>query len=241
MHPKSLLTLLAVGALCASSAACTDADETLLILQNQLPGEGCQIPSARTADFVPRGLIDTRGSIGYRFTPVVQSFAEVTSGTSRQQRIIVIEGANVDLSFQQDANGNSVGDGLPAAFTSFSLGFSGTIEPGGTAAFNFTILPFEVLEHLAPLLSPDGRQATQVRAEVSMFGTMSGGRVRSDPFLYWIDVCNGCLVNSVGSCATLPEDFEGELGGACNPTQDTARVDCCDAGGALVCPARQIL
>jgi hypothetical protein len=240
MRPTSLLTALAIGASCALTGACADGGETLLILQNQRPGdEECIVPAARTAEFVQRGIIDTRGSIGYLFTPVVQSFAEVGPSSSRQQRIVVVEGANVDLTLQDGALPE--GADINPVLTSFSQPFSGTIEPGGTASFIFTIVPIELIKAIEPQLD-GGRISAQVRADVSIFGKMGGGSVRSETFVYWVDVCDGCLVSSVGSCAALPADYEPvATGNACNPTQDTVQVDCCESGGALVCPAKPSL
>ncbi len=64
-----------------------------------------------------------------------------------------------------------------------------------------------------------------------MFGDLDGSDVESDPFIYPVEVCNGCMLIDNGDCAGLGDDFEGAQGGnPCNPLQDVP-VDCCTSGG----------
>jgi hypothetical protein len=76
-----------------------------------------------------------------------------------------------------------------------------------------------------------------VTAEVVVFGDLNGGDVESVPFFYPVDVCDGCLKIDRGPCSGLPDDFEPEQGGECNPLQDAAADCCTDADGDDVCPA----
>lgn len=216
------------GAICAAllSAACTDAGTTLIVLQNQEPGDGCTVSADRGSTFIPRGHIDARAEDGYLFTPLVQNVAEGTGNDS--QRILFVEGADISLSGDFDAD---------SGLTSFSQSFSGSLLPGDFASFAFVIIPEQLITQLGDSLGEGGSVA--VDAEITVFGTVDGGEVESQAFHYTVDVCDGCTVVDNGSCAALPDGFMADTGGACQPLQDGA-LDCCTASdGALVCPAVQ--
>jgi hypothetical protein len=214
------------GALVAAllSAACTDAGTTLIVLQNQEPGDGCTVSADRGAAFIPRGHIDARAEDGYLFTPLVQNVAEATSNDS--QRILFVEGADVDLSGDFTADGS---------LTSFSQAFSGSLLPGDLASFAFIIIPEQLVTQLGDSLAEGA--SVPVDAEITVFGTVDGGDVESQVFHYTVDVCDGCTTVNQGDCTALPDDFTAETGGNCQPLQDGS-IDCCtSSGGDLVCPA----
>ena len=172
---------------------------------------------------------------GYFFTPVVENTAQTVMGTSENQRLVTIKGAEVKL----DA---TLAGGDEFTFSSdslqnFTVRTSGSVEPdGGTISLGFEILGIDHIMELQSAVSPDA--PAQVIAKVVVFGELSDGGVESEPFEYPVTVCEGCLTVDVGACADLPADFETQLtGGECNPLQDAA-VECCtDADGNLVCPA----
>lgn len=214
----------ATAALLAS--ACTDAGTTLIVLQNQVPGEGCTVSADRSNQFFPRGRIDAAAEDGYLFTPLVQNVAEATQNDN--QRILFVEGADITLSGEFEADGS---------LTEFSQAFSGSLLPGDFASFAFIIVPEQLVRDLGESL-PDGGEVA-VNAEITIFGTVDGGSVESQPFKYTVDVCDGCTLIDNGSCAALPDGFEASNGGACQPLQD-GQLDCCTSSeGALVCPAVQ--
>jgi hypothetical protein len=222
MERKQRIRLCWTAALARAAGCTTESGESMVILQNQVPEAGCVIPGGATPTFRSRGVIDVESGDGYVFTPVVQSRVE------GDDRLIAVRGADVELTFPE--GDFSADEGL----TRFSQAFSGTIEPGGSAGFGFIIIPRGLLDRIGDDLGSGG--SMQVTAEVVVFGDLNGGDVESVPFIYPVDVCEGCLKIDNGDCGALPEGFEPSQGGECNLLQD-AIVDCCTAGGTEFCPA----
>src|SRR5690349_13970882 len=150
MHHRLAFATAAAASLLAS--ACTDAGNTLIVLQNQVPGNGCTVSADRSSDFIPRGRIDAAAEDGYLFTPLVQNVAESTGQDN--QRILFVEGADVTLSGDFEADGS---------LTSFSQAFSGSLLPGDLASFAFIIVPEQLVRQLGDAL-PDGGEVA-VNAE----------------------------------------------------------------------------
>ncbi len=231
MRHYAIAALALVGIL---ASGCAEQDSPVIVLNNGVPGPTC---SANPDDgaFYARGTIDTGAPRGYIFTPVLESFASTGPTVDRRQRLVYLAGAEVELTFQE---GLFAAGELGEELQRFTVRFSGTVEPdGGRAAVAFPIIPPEVLAALDAKLSP--QQATPVRAEVSVFGEMSGADVETPSFTYYLDVCKGCLITDLGSCAELPEGFmSGTMVNGCGIGQDDA-VECCTSGlGQRVCPAQ---
>jgi hypothetical protein len=224
MHHR--LAYIAAAAASLLASACTDAGNTLIVLQNQVPGDGCTVSADRSAEFIPRGRIDAAAEDGYLFTPLVQNVATATENDN--QRILFVEGADVTLSGDFEAD-----DSL----TSFSQAFSGSLLPGDLASFAFIIVPEQLVRDLGEALPDNGEIA--VNAEITVFGNVDGGDIESQPYKYTVDVCDGCTLIDNGPCTAIPAEFEGSTGGACQPLQD-GQIDCCTSSdGELVCPAVQ--
>ena len=213
---------------------CTEGGKSILILQNTIPGDGCEL-STSLAKFRSSGIIDVQSNTGYLFSPVIQNVA-VEEQTPVHFRIAVIEGANVELSFEEGLLDAGQLANI-SQFVNFSVRFSGVIQPnGGNTTFQFEILPKPVLDAIAPRLV-DAAARTRVRADVEVFGEMSNRTVKSNIYSYWIDVCNGCMTVDNGPCSELPTGFTPSPGGECNPLQDVF-LDCCTRTGLPpLCPA----
>jgi len=225
-------------ALFSGATGCVDSGEVLFIIQNQVPtrGEnGCVIPAARGTEFRGRGVVDTQGLFGYQVYPVAESRAEVVNGDSIA-RTVTVRGAEVSLEFQDDLfPPEALAEMKTNGLTEFTQRFSGSIDPtGGQATFTVNVLSPVLLQKLGGLVSGD--TITYAIATIRIVGTMGGGNIKSDPFEFPIDICNGCLIHDLGACDALPVGFSAAKGGECNPFQD-APVDCCTAGGSKICPA----
>lgn len=216
----STLTVL----LAALSAGCVanNADSPVAVLYNQQPGEGCSISSADTGAAIIRGNIDVQSPTGYLLTPVIKNFAQTTDYIDIEQRMAYLEGAVVTVTSNTGVD------------TSYTTYFGAVVEPdGGSAGMLFELIPRDLLVQVAPNLGDRGT----IQSTTRLFGVLGGGTLDTKEFPYAIDVCNGCLVNNLGSCATFTGEINNE-GGNCNPLQDTPVVDCCvDEAGSLVCPA----
>lgn len=220
------------GALVVLGAACTDGGDPLIILQNQVPGEGCTISASQSDSFISRGLIDTQADTGYIFNPIVQNNSVDVATSTAPPRIATIQGAEVSLTLQ---SGFSVS--VDGSLLHFTRKFGGTIQPdGGTTAFSFVILDKALLDAIGGSLAV-GDDPVEVDAKITVFGNQNGTSVESQPFYYPILVCNGCMQRTVGTCDTLASDFVPSTGGQCNALQDFY-TDCCTAAdGSLTCPA----
>ena len=217
-----------------TAGACADADSPVVVLDNVVPAPNCVIP-AEDYTFNARGRLDVAGGVGYLFTPVVQNFA--TSDTVEdRQRLAVVEGAELAITLP---DGLFAAGEVPAELLSFSSRFSTTIFPNNSvSSLAFVILPAELAELIAPKLVPG--QLVGVQIEIKIFGEIAGGEFESPPFVYWVDVCVDCVLQSVGSCAAPLPAGTGNFDqmNSCNPWQD-GFVECCESStGGLVCPAQ---
>ncbi len=235
-------TLLCAIAFSLCSSACTKSDSPLVILQNQVPEVGCLVTNSPTDTFFARGIIDTESTTGYRFFPVIQNNAAEIDGATGQ-RVAQIQGVDIKITLQPglfSAASPFAGDTIdpPPRLSDFTLRFSGSIQPGGsTASFDMVVLSKELLDAIGPRLS-NSDQRTFAMVELNVFGLMGGNDIEAQPFVYFIDICKGCMKIDVGSCAGLATDFTARNGGPCNQLQDVP-TDCCDVGSETEqCPAK---
>jgi hypothetical protein len=224
--------LLLAGTLSCQVACTADGAESMQIIRNQLPGEGCEISTTESGAYQPRGRIDVSSVNGYRFTPLVKSFAVIPENENTLRRIFV-EGANVDIVFQ-GSNQPTLGAGLENSIN-FRAPFSGSIEAGGSTAFDFDIVTRELLADLVDDVTPES--PVQIQASITVVGELDGDGIESNTFKYPVEVCDGCMTNQLGPCLGLSDEVEYSTGGVCNTKQDGA-LDCCTAeDGSLTCPA----
>lgn len=220
----------------AATAGCVadHSDSPVLILYNKVPGEDCTITSDDSGVGYARGSIDAQSSTGYLFTPLIKNYGQTTSAVSMEQRLAFLQGADIRLGldetvFPQDARQAWAGDDL----LNFSMGFSAVVDPnGGTTGMAFEIIPAPLLVGMRDYLGPE---PTSVQVSIDLFGTMGGGDFHSQTFNYWVDVCNGCTINDLGSCEEVGSVYN--TGGLCSPMQDTNVVDCCTSASGRICPA----
>ncbi len=230
------MTLILASALIAPLMGCVDAADSIVILNNQIPSEGCILKAGDNEPFFSRGqidVIDLNQTTGYLFTPVIKNLAEPNASSDS---LFFAEGAKVDLEFipeffsvdelaQLKTDGNS----------RFLQEFSGSVLAQNTGTFDFEIIPRTMLGAIAAKLQLG--DSTRVLAKVEIVGKLGGGGVSSQIFTYPVDVCNGCLANNLGTCDQVPLDFEVRVGGTCQPLQDGV-ADCCTRqDGVLICPA----
>lgn len=242
MSKKQATSLARAAALVAvaMAAACTDDGESMRIVQNQIPQEGCSIPADSSAEFRPSGVIQSNSPGGYVFTPVIQSLLVIPTNRPDVQRVVSLRGADIDVTFPDGFfSADEEAELRDDALTRFSSAFSGTLLAEGTLSVGFVIVPAELLERVDPLLEPG--QSVQASVEIVAFGDSEGGEVESIPFTYPVTICSDCLTIDYGECATLADSDlpDGPFGNACNARgyQD-ADVPCCTRDGEDVCPAQ---
>ena len=212
----------------------TDEDTVVFIMHNQAVGLGdCVIEPSLESPFLARGSIATNSPNGYVLAPILLNNA--TSSNTDVNQTYFVEGADVTLTPQSGFFVGAAVDALNAANQlSFSQRFSAFVAgDGGLTAVSFEILQKGFLDAVGTL---DPGTVLQVKAELQIFGQFHGGGLKSQKFVYWIDVCSDCnQVVDVGACDELPAGFAARQG-SCFGLQD-APVDCCSSGTTVVCPA----
>ncbi len=226
MHTFSSVCIL--GMYFLISAGCVSSDSPVLIMYNKAPTSSCQLSATDDGMGISAGFIDANSSWGYFFTPLVKNFAATTDYVTTEQRLAFIEGADITLD-------TDINTGLGSEYTAFSQRFSAVVEPdGGIAVLGFELIPVEVVQAHRGQLGSSG--IAKIRATVTMFGRIAGADFETQDYTYWVEVCDGCLINDLGPCEGLTET-PSNTGGACVPLQDTSSVDCCTDGGTYECPA----
>jgi hypothetical protein len=197
-------------------------DEGFYVVNNTAPpmgATGCTFTSDPAQPFLPFGTISNQSPNGYFFVPLLQSRVTALMG-QESQRAIHVEGANVVLSTASPTGSLT----QTAAYTVLT---SGTLNPGSTLNVAFELIPAANIQAIST--------KTQLSASVTMFGTLGGSKIESEPFTYPVTVCTDCIIRSVGACSPATAT-PMNLGDPCNPFQDGI-VDCCTSGTSLVCPA----
>ncbi|MCA9677146.1 MAG: hypothetical protein H6709_19235 [Kofleriaceae bacterium] len=233
LRARPLPSLAFAASIACLSACVGEGDQTIIILQNQAPTEGCVVAASPSESYIGSGLIDSTSTAGYVFTPVAKNFSTVAESADDRRRIAFVTGARVAVRFANtdrvDATTQSqlASDGV----TRFEVPYAAQISPDATTSFAFTIVPPEVLTTIDAVLT-DPAERELLLVDVRLIGTLGDGSFESQLFTYPVEVCQGCLAIDQGACAALDPSFEPRTGGYCNPAQDLP-VDCCDG----ICPA----
>ena len=223
--------------------ACSQPVNQFFILQNQVEKEGCVI----TTDVSPyraMGHLDVRvlrkDAIGaYLAMPLVQNDLPEDPGSVAQQNRIDLRGFIVDI----QAIGpppTKVAELLEnlelvkPSLLHFREPASGSIGPAGDRRATSVVV---IGAELARLIQATGDLKSvpyvQLGARIRAVGNRATGEIESDPFLFPIRVCDGCLIARTESCPFTSAPTNP--GTACNVAQD-AYVDCCTMGDSLICP-----
>jgi hypothetical protein len=219
------------------SAGCEENSASLVILQNQVPGEGCVVSSEPSGDYRPQGKLDVfwYTEIGeptsYYMFPLVQNNLVSTVDEDNgvvEQNCITIKETQVDLDL------GALGTYVESNFTKYSVPTAVTICPGETRAVSVMVVPNQVVSLIASQIPENGME--YFNAKIRMVGKRGSTKIKSNSLTYPIFVCNGCLINNLGSCDTANIPQDPDPGNPCNPAQDDM-LDCCTQGVEWVCPA----
>jgi hypothetical protein len=249
--------LAAVAGACAATVTCTDANESLIVLQAQVPDEMCVVSdSAATGTRLSDGVLDVAldAPYGYKLSPLVQSNLLPIAGAGEiEPNRVTVTGAEVKV---VPPPGLDVGfsDGCSAEFDTST---TASLSPGDARAVHIEAIR-SCHAGLFRALFQSGRlnasiaEIVQVRSIVRIKGRHGGTTILSDPFEFPIRICYGCLQTgfadqyaafnfpNVPACDRLARNpYQG------NPcfdrkAQDLGPILCCalDARGErLQCPA----
>jgi hypothetical protein len=226
---KAALLLLAVAA--GGVAGCADNDLSLSILEMEALTAPMCVAQATVTTQLPRGLLDA-GAVtlqGYIAVPLVRNnqVSRITAAGGIEYNSIQVIGANVKLDVPAPAD-KLLTDGeknfrWPAS--------GGRLDPGGTAAMFIEAIPATVAKKLAPAVPQTG--LLTVTAEVRPVGKATSDDITGGPLFFPIDICNGCIQVSLGTCP-LPKGTVVQ-GAGCYPWQDRQAQCCTDATGNVLC------
>ncbi len=242
---RSLPSLSAVAIFGAALflGSCGTPPGQFIIIQNQVPQNGCVVPADLSATYLDSGTLDLSlvsagADTGYLFFPLMQNNAPASTGGVDPNRIAL---SDFEVALSVDEKQNPPADIVSFFKTpprmdliEFSVPTSGSVSSGGgNTAGAVNVVTAELARDLPKNALPSPASFFYLTATVRVQGKTLTNTVTSDPFHYPIRVCDGCLANDLGICPLAQAGSNS--GDPCNIAQD-APVDCCELGSALVCP-----
>ena len=253
---RSVSRLAALSGLLLGAATCTDANESLIVLQAQVPDDMCTISDLPdNATRRAYGILDVAldKPYAYRLYPLVknQLLPAAAAGDIEPNRVTV-NAASIKIIPPPGVN-VSFADACAAEFDHPTVAVLG---PGETRAVTLDGVRSCHAALFADLfrsgrLNSSVADSVYFRLVVRIKARHGGTTIESDPFEYPLKVCYGCLQTGftgqyaafnfpeVPSCDRLADNpFMGNS--ACGlPAQDSGPILCCakDAKGtSLQCP-----
>lgn len=232
----------------AFGLSCGTPPGQFVIVQNQVPLSGsCAIPADVTNVYRGSGDLDVRlvqanAAVGYAVFPVMKNNLPPPEETADLNRIKV-QAFDVDIGLPADTLSGPIVDLFARLETDrpdllhYSIPFSASISSGGgNTSAAVDAIPADLAREIRTANFLSTTAFAYVTTTIHARGKTDGNRsVTSDPFVFPVRVCDGCLIASVSPCPVTSEP--ANLGNACNVAQDDM-VDCCSVGTGLVCPPR---
>jgi hypothetical protein len=239
VNPKQLM----LAALVGSVLACGRVPGQFSIVNNQIPLDGCVIPTNETI-YQGSGVLDlslvTPGALtAYMVFPLLRNDLEgAASGVDTNEIHLRSFAIDVSLRGPPQPETQALFDRLasddPMGLAHFKMDWSGSVRSGG-GEISAAVTAFRT--ELATLLL--GTQeiglspSLGINLRIRAFGRTTVSDIESDPFDFPISVCVGCLVANLQPCPYTTAAVN--QGNACNVAQDEP-VDCCVSGNDLLCP-----
>jgi hypothetical protein len=244
-RPRSLPVLTLLSSVLALGA-CGRVPGQFEIVNDQVPmtaGGGCSIPTDETV-YSGQGTMDLQlvrpsAEAGFFFFPLLKNNLP-TSGSGPDVNQIFLSSFAIDLSPasappQTQALFAALEGGTSAdrALLHFKTLWSGSVGSNGKISAIVPAFPVDLAQRIAALQEIGKSPSLWVNVRVRAFGSTTSQSIESDPFVYPLAVCSGCLVANVAPCPfTVPP---ANTGNPCNIAQD-APVDCCISGSDMICP-----
>jgi hypothetical protein len=227
-------------------AACGRTPGQFEILNDQIPttsGGVCTVPVAPTV-YQGIGTLDlsiVRAGFGsaYFVFPLIENNLPSSSNGSLDPNEIQLSGFQVDIEWIDAPPPTSIqtvfDSNKGSSLLHYQIPWSGGIASGGgQLSASVAAFPVGLAEQLVAAGGIGADPSLTVELQIQALGTTnSGTSMRSDPFKFPVQVCNGCLVAKVAPCPY--QAAPAHPGNSCNPAQDLL-VDCCTDNGALICP-----
>jgi hypothetical protein len=220
-------------------AGCDSPPNQFFVVHNQAPTAGCLITADRSAPYIGEGVLDVRlvdssAVNAYLLFPLLQNSLPPAGDGQIEPNRIALRGFDVDILEPIDAPQGIRDLFFDNPMLHFREPWSGSVEPGGgLTASSVNIIPAQLARDIRATQELPGVSHLQLRVQVRARGERSTGQVESDPFLYPIKICDGCLIARNEPCPF--SSATTRTGNACNTAQDSS-VDCCTIGDSLICP-----
>jgi hypothetical protein len=246
LRPRSLPVLSLAFSSVLALGACGRVPGQFEILNDQVPktaGGGCSIPTDETV-YSGQGTMDLQlvqpgAQAGFFFFPLIKNNLP-TSGSGPDVNEIFLSSFAIDLSVasappatQALFNALESGTSADRALLHFKTLWSGSVASAGKISAIVPAFPVELAQRIAGLQEISVSPSLLVNVRVRAFGSTTSQTLESDPFVYPLAVCSGCLVANVQPCPYTVTP--ANTGNPCNVAQDVP-VDCCISGSDLVCP-----
>jgi hypothetical protein len=196
------LRMLALSAslatMAVATATCTDANESLIILQAQRPDDQCIInDSVMSSVRHDRGTLDVALDTprGYELFPLVANNLQPIAATGEiEPNRVAVTGAQIKIVPPPGVN-VAFSETCAAEFDSVS---NAQLGPGETRALSLEVIRnchAALIKDLfmAGRLNSSTAEKIDFRAVVRIKGRHGGTRILSDPFEFPIRICYGCL------------------------------------------------
>jgi hypothetical protein len=196
--PAGGLRVLALAATMAATATCTDANESLIILQAQRPDEKCAInDGVQGSMLLERGTLDVTldKPRGYTLFPIVANNLQAIAAEGEiEPNRVFVNGARVKL-IPPPGVTIPFSDSCAAEFDAIA---SAQMGPGDTRAIEIEVVRSCHAAFILDLfksgrLNHSDAERVDFRVVVRAKGRHGGTSILSDPFEFPIRVCYGCL------------------------------------------------
>lgn len=209
-----------------------DLNEYFFVYQNQVPEAGCMITTDKEI-YRQSGVLDLRAGRGYYLFPLLENelpprkdASDLTSRTD--PNMITMRHFTVDLEFE---GSDQLGENL----THYEQTTSGVLLPGDLRAAWVKVISDELAQTLRDQPADDGLQVTATVRGVGTLGRAGEeDLIETQPFVYSIELCSGCLVPPLMPCSTASvslDQLAAVYGNTCGMPQDEA-VFCCTVDGS---------
>jgi hypothetical protein len=236
---------------------CGQPADQFIIIQNQVPGAGCAVPTTLSAEYRATGILDVAlvpndATVGYAVFPVLQNnLPGPSGGQSGDPNRIRLMSYEIDVAVADDAPEaiksmfstftTSGPNGAPDQLIHYGGLTSGSVASGGgNTSSGVTGVPGDLARYIRGTgILQNGGAPFHLLPRIRFVGATTNRTVTSDPFDFPILVCSGCLISNAveGKVPICPTLSTPNTGNPCNVAQDNS-VDCCTGnGGQLVCPA----
>lgn len=241
--PRSLVWVAALSSVVVG--ACGRVPGQFEIINNQVPTDGCVIPTNATVyqgqGRLDLSLVNGGAESAYFVFPLMRNNLE-GSDPGVDANKITLKSFAVDISplgaapaQTQQVFDTLEGDSSLRSLLHYKTPWSGSLASGGSELSAWVpAFPAELAGRILATQEVGRTPSVAVNLRIRAFGSTTTKEIESDPFDYPVYLCAGCLIANLQPCPfTAPVANKGN---DCNIAQDEP-VDCCTSGNDLICPA----